>query len=124
MTMMSDIESIIIYGYSGYVIITDFYLLVFGIVQKLNGLKINFPYQSDAVFFVRKLFGVAIGLTLILVYRSELLDFFWTLILFSILTMPEAIWLIYKDTKSRKQEINRQVDSDEAGRVYARDFDE
>ena len=102
--MMNDIESIIIYGFAGHVIISDFFLLVFGIYQKLNGLSLGAFRQRDSILLARKVFGILAGLALIFVYRSELLGFFWSFIFFLALTTPEQLWLIYKDTKMRKIE--------------------
>ncbi|MFN0138985.1 MAG: hypothetical protein ACKVQW_02715 [Pyrinomonadaceae bacterium] len=122
---MNDIESVFVYAVAGYVIFTDLYLLLFGVYLKLHGLGLGFQRHSDAVFFVRKLFGVTAGLALIVVYRSEMLGFFWSFIFFLILTVPESLWLIYKDTKIRKAEVIKQVENnDDAIQVRAHDDDE
>ena len=101
---MNDIESIIIYGFAGYVIITDFYLFIFGVIQKSKGYPLGLWGESYSIFFARKFLGLVTGLALIVAYRSETVGFFWSLMIFSFLSLPEAGWLIYRSMKAKEME--------------------
>src|SRR5687767_13968810 len=100
---MNEIESIVIYGFAGYIILSDLNLLILGIYQKLQGDRVGFLGENQYVFFVRKILGIAAALVLIAIYRSETLGFLWSFLCFTLITAPEMVWMIWKDMKARRQ---------------------
>ena len=93
---MEDWESIIIYGFAGWMVITDFYLIMGGIYQIRTTGEVGPIYGPNWMFFVRKMISIATGFLLIVVYRERLLSFEWSLILWAVVSLPDTLFTAWR----------------------------
>ena len=100
---MNDIQSIIFYGLLGWWIITDLWLIVWGILRFTKGIRTGYPYGSAWLFFLRKIAGVAMAITAVLLYCSGILGFMWSIWFAAIVSLPETLYFIWKDVRAETE---------------------
>jgi len=92
---MNDWGSIFLYGYLGWLVFTDAWMLVVAICYMV-GKKDSLIPPPTWWFFGRRLLGVVVGIIAAFLYKEGVVDWMWAMLLACTVSIPimfHQIWL-------------------------------
>jgi len=88
--------SYLVYGFAAFILISVLLQVGLGIGRLLNGHPISENGESVWLLLLRWLYDIGIAALLVCVYYFEILDWFWSIIMMSLLSLPVAIYVYWQ----------------------------